>query len=310
MAEQWNRRNFLTAAAGVTALLPSLAQAQAQAAQPFLVGFAPEMGGKGSEEKWWHACDECMRMGFRYTETNNGSIRLVEAYADRSEKFKEEMGKRKLTMAGFALGSPMSDPDRREEVIDSNMRVARFLQAVGGSYITHLVSARMNPAAPQEESMTKKNLKDFAAAANELGKRMQQETGVKIALHADRSAVRAGMYDPLMEATDPRYFHAWADVGHMAGGGADPLELIRKYRSRLIGTHLKDWDPDTEGEVGGQRQKGSFVAPGRGIVNFPAIIAFLKETKFTGFNMVELDSQPYPTEEIRDYVVKTLGLRL
>ena len=308
MPNQWSRREFLIAS-GLAAFQPAVSQTQPQA---FILGFAPELGGKAGEEKWWHACDECMRLGFHYTETNNGNIRLVETYKDRPAKFKDEMAKRKLTMAGFAWSTTLSDRSRRQDVIDQNMQVARFLQAVGGKYITHLFSPRPNGSLSREqaiERITKEEIKDFAATANELGKRMQEETGIRIAYHTERTEARFHLFDSIMEATDPRYFHFWADVGHLTAGGANPLDLIKKYRSRLIGVHLKDYDPNFEVERNGRREKGWFVPIGKGIVKFAPIIAYLKETRFNGHAMIELDGQPDPTEQMRDYAVKELGLK-
>jgi len=299
-----NRRQCVAAlAAGLSAQPP----------QKFVVGFAPEMGGEGTEPRWWRACDECRRLGFRFVETNNTPLKLVEIYESKPALFKERMAQRNLTMAGFALATPMIEPARRREVIEGNLRVARFLKAIGGSYITHLFASESNPTVVGQKlpkNIIREGFKHFAATANQLGKRMLEETGIRIALHAEKGAVRAGVCDPIMDATDPRYFHFWADIGHLAGGGVDPLALLRKYRSRLIGTHLKDWDPNLETEFGGKREKGSFVMLGKGVVDFPGIIAYLLSTGFDGFNMVELRAQPDPTEEMKDYLTRRLGLRL
>jgi inosose dehydratase len=309
MADSFDRRRFLQTAAGFA----GSALAQPQGEQTFRIGFAPEMGGQGTIDAWWRACDECRRLGFRYVETNNGPLRLVENFGARPQQFKDEMAKRQLTLAGLALFTPMVERSQRQAVVAANMRVARFLQAVGGKYITHLFAASTNPTVEAQRlprHITAEGFKDFAATANEAGKLMKEELGIRIALHAEKEAVRAGVCDPIMEATDPRYFYFWADVGHLAGGGADPLALIRKYRARLIGTHLKDWDPKLESEFGGVKEKGSFVPPGKGIVDFPAIVAYLKETRFDGYNMVELSAQASPTQEMVDYLVTRLGLRL
>jgi inosose dehydratase len=309
MHRNLNRRQFVAAAAG-TVVLPLAAPAQDQT---FRIGFAPDMGSNGSIDAWWRACDECMRLGFHYVEANNGPLRLVETFGGRPKQFREEMAKRKLTLAGLALFTPMVDRNQRRQVIDANMRVARFLQAVGGKYITHLFAAGTNPTVETQKlprHMTREGFKDFAATANEAGKLMQEILGIRIALHAEKEAVRAGVCDPIMDATDPRYFYFWADVGDLAAGGQDPLAVIRKYRSRLIGTHLKDWDPKLESEFGGQKEKGSFLPPGKGTIDLPAIMAYLKETKFDGYNMVEVRAQATPTKEMADYLVGRLGLRL
>jgi len=310
MFTQLNRREFLRTAGGFAALA---APALAQQSQTFQVGFAPLAGMQSTEKMFWEACDECAKLGFHYIETDNTRLQIVEAYASRPAAFKEQMNQRGLTMVGFAQSSAMSDPAQREQVIERNLRVGRFLQAVGGKYITHLFSPRPNPAVPREkvlESMSKAEFQDFARTANELGKRLRGETGIRIGYHPEGGDVRTRIFDRILEATDPRYFDFWPDAGHLTAGGANPLEVYKKYRSRMIGTHFKDYDPNIERERNGRVTKGGFVPLGKGIVNFQPLVAFLKETKFTGHVMGELDGQPEATPVMRDYFVNTLKLKI
>jgi len=310
MENTLNRRVFLSATGGLAALgIPALAQQ----AQTFRVGFAPLAGMQSTEKMFWEACDECAKLGFHYIETDNTRLQIVEAYAKRPEAFKEQMDKRGLTMMGFAQSSAMSDPAQREQMIAQNLRIGGFLKAVGGKYITHLFSPRPNPAVPRDkllESMSSGEFLDFARTANELGKRLRGETGVRIGYHPEGGDVRARIFDRIMEATDPRYFDFWPDVGHLTAGGANPIEVLKKHRSRMIGVHFKDYDPNIERQRNGRTVKGGFVPLGKGAVNFPPLVAFLKETKFTGQVMGELDGQPEATPLMRDYLVNTLKLKI
>ena len=310
MSYQLNRREFLSSAGAVAALAAPLL---AQQNQTFRVGFAPLAGMQSTEKMFWEACDECAKLGFHYIETDNTRLQIVEAYATRPAAFKQQMDKRGLTMVGFAQSSAMSDPAQRDQVIEQNVRIGRFLQVVGGKYITHLFSPRPNPAVPREkvlESMSKEEFQDFARTANELGKRLRGETGVRIGYHPEGGDVRARIFDRILEATDPRYFDFWPDAGHLTAGGADPLEVYKKHYSRMIGTHFKDYDPNVEWQRNGRPVKGRFVPLGKGVVKFEPLVAFLKEVKFTGHVMGELDGQPEATPLMRDYFVKALKLRI
>jgi inosose dehydratase len=310
MENRLNRREFLSAAGGLAALdIPAVAQQD----QTFQVGFAPLAGMQSTEKMFWEACDECTKLGFHYIETDNTRLQIVEAYANRPAAFKDQMDKRGLTMVGFAQLSAMSDPAQREQVIARNLRIGGFLQAVGGKYITHLFSPRPNPAVPREkllESMSKEEFQDFARTANDLGKRLRGETGIRIGYHPEGGDVRARIFDRVMEATDPRYFDFWPDVGHLTAGGANPIEVFKKHRSRMIGAHFKDYDPSVKHQRNGRIIKGGFVPLGKGAVNFPPLVAFLKETKFTGHVMGELDDQPEATPLMRDYFVNKLKLKI
>ena len=310
MSYQLNRREFLSSAGAVAALAAPLL---AQQNQTFRVGFAPLAGMQSTEKMFWEACDECAKLGFHYIETDNTRLQIVEAYATRPAAFKQQMDKRGLTMVGFAQSSAMSDPAQRDQVIEQNVRIGRFLQVVGGKYITHLFSPRPNPVVPREkvlESMSKEEFQDFARTANELGKRLRGETGVRIGYHPEGGDVRARIFDRILEATDPRYFDFWPDAGHLTAGGADPLEVYKKHHSRMIGSHFKDYDPNAEWQRNGRPVKGRFVPLGKGVVKFEPLVAFLKEVKFAGHVMGELDGQPEATPLMRDYFVKALKLRI
>ena len=103
----------------------------------------------------------------------------------------------------------------------------------------------------------------------------------------------------IMEATDPRFIGLIADVAHLKLGGSDPAEVIRTYGRRLAALHLKDvrhdayeavrQSPDTRGSV-----KWFFCEIGRGVVDYPAVVASLRATRFHGWGIVELDSFEVP----------------
>lgn len=69
------------------------------------------------------------------------------------------------------------------------------------------------------------------------------------------------------------------DTGHLAAGGGDPVELIRRHADRVIHVHLKDFIPDPFG----------FHPLGRGSVDIEGVIRALQETGYDGWATVELD---------------------
>lgn len=68
------------------------------------------------------------------------------------------------------------------------------------------------------------------------------------------------------------------DMAHLAAGGGDPLEIIKKYYDRIKYVHLKDLSAD-----------GEFVPLGRGVLDLESIIQFFKEKEFDGDWLVECD---------------------
>ena len=159
----------------------------------------------------------------------------------------------------------------------------------------------------EDEEYRRVDIKACAENANEVARRLREETGIRIGYHPEQGDIRAGIYEPILESTDARYLDFMPDVGHIAASGLDPLPVYKKYRSRMIGTHLKDCNPDAEYERNGRRLRGRMVPFGQGVVKMPALIQFLRETKFTGQVMGEGGGS---NQAMRDYIVNTLELRI
>ena len=70
------------------------------------------------------------------------------------------------------------------------------------------------------------------------------------------------------------------DTAHLAAGGCDPAAEIRKYSDRIRHVHLKDFRKDPF----------QFLPLGEGDLDFPDIIAAIKESGYDSWLMVELDS--------------------
>lgn len=70
-----------------------------------------------------------------------------------------------------------------------------------------------------------------------------------------------------------------ADVAHLAAGGADPAEVIRRYSDRLEYVHLKDLEPDTH----------SFVPLGKGSLDIADIVRAIVDSGYRDWITIELD---------------------
>ncbi|MBM9432734.1 sugar phosphate isomerase/epimerase family protein [Flaviflexus equikiangi] len=86
------------------------------------------------------------------------------------------------------------------------------------------------------------------------------------------------------------------DTGHLACGGADVVELTKKYADRVSIVHAKDLHKDmtdkllTGEMVWGEGIKAGMFAPvGQGDIDFPTIVATLKDAGFDGYYVLEQD---------------------
>ena len=279
-----NRREFLLLASAIGG---RLSQAQTQAAQQFRAGTCA--GGRDAGA-FLKACDECSGLGYHYVESSGAGVRLVDVYASDPAKLKEELDQRHMTLIGYAHYCSMADPDKRAELIALHLRIGKTLQPLGTKYITHLLIPPEKPGVPTQKlpaAMTPEDFKNFGRNANEVGKRLREETGLHIGYHAETVDVAAGLVDPLMEAADPRYFDLVADVGHLTAGGLDAIQVCKRYSSRIITAHLRDYDPDAEYERNGQHMKGRFVPLGQGKIDLPGLLAYFRQIGFKGQLMAE-----------------------
>jgi len=92
-------------------------------------------------------------------------------------------------------------------------------------------------------------------------------------------------YAVILENLDARVTGWTPDVGHMANGGMNPLEMMKRYASLINLVHYKDWDGSPE-----------FCLMGRGKVDFVAITAWLMEQKYAGWVICE-DEGPQAVED-------------
>jgi inosose dehydratase len=131
--------------------------------------------------------------------------------------------------------------------------------------------------------------------------------GARIAFHP-----HAGTYvetpdevDRLASAIDAATLPFCLDVGHFLVGGGDPVEVIRRYGSRVEHVHLKDVDPEVlaglrDGTVSGfgaAIRRRLFTELGAGALDLDGVLAALAERRYDGWLMVEQDSSWGPPAE-------------
>jgi hypothetical protein len=116
-----------------------------------------------------------------------------------------------------------------------------FLAATGGKFlVTGLPMRRSRGERPA-------SFVDLAAATpiadlvNRIGA-ATLESGVQVALHTESHSVfwTPRDIDLFMLLTDPMYVAMCPDTGHIALGGADPVQVAGRHRDRLVIAHWKD----------------------------------------------------------------------
>jgi inosose dehydratase len=237
---------------------------------------------------------------------------ILKDFGDKPKALADLLKQHKLQFVALSGGGPRGNTYNDAEEIATQVKHASFMRDAGGLYLQMTDSAR-----PKDRKPESKDFKTLGRLLTEIGKRTT-DLGISMAYHNHMGSLGEGPdeVDALMDAADPRYVKLLLDVAHYAQGGGDPVRAIRKYRDRILFLHIKDVQT-TEGSGEGGASPYRFVELGRGRVDLPAVFAALKEIKFRGWAIVELDSVPdkmrTPKESAiisRKYIEEKLGLKV
>ena len=89
------------------------------------------------------------------------------------------------------------------------------------------------------------------------------------------------------------------DTGHSAFAGGDPLALLKAHVGRVVHIHCKDVRPAVLAKARAEDMsfmgavlEGIFTVPGDGALDYPEILAVLKDAGYTGWLVVEAEQDP------------------
>ena len=130
--------------------------------------------------------------------------------------------------------------------------------------------------------------KDDKAAAEVTRKltRAFREKGMKIAVHPHvrSNAENLGQLDALLKASKADICF---DTAHLEALRIDLPGFIRKYKNRIVLAHIKDLRAHVDpAKIDYDKD---FVDLGEGVVDFKAVVRALKDIKYKGWLMVEVD---------------------
>ena len=301
------RREFLARASAVAAAAASLGatvggQAAADAAggppQLFHVGYQIFSWGRYFPSAWWEAARECAAIGFPGIEGENTIANL---YAGREPEFSARMRQQPERLAAIYSTTDLDISSQFYVNRYKNLLAAKFAQPQGTKVLVI--------GGTEAQERTPAHFVEYARQANAIGKEVLETTGLQVGVHPHLGSLVQHRDDirRVMDTTDPRYFNLCPDVGHLAGGGMDPTEIVKTYASRVIHLHLKDWKRPVPGQLSG------FAELGTGEVDFPALVRELKTIGFHGWADVELDGAIDPAASARRnmaYLTKVLHLRV
>jgi inosose dehydratase len=236
------------------------------------------------------AIDEISSVGFRGIQLRSN---IVPKYADRPAALRELLESRRLTMVALSSGNLGVDPAVEREQLELHTRHAAFVRQVGGLYL-QIVDQR-----PAGRPVTAEDYRRLGQLLSELGKRTA-DLGVPLSYHHHMNSIgeRPEEIRAILDATDPRYVKFQLDTAHYQQGGGDPAQAVKEYAGRLLFLHIKDLEAPVPGEDPARSYR--FVELGRGKVDFKRVFDALREVKFSGWAVVELDRVPDPSRSPKE----------
>ncbi len=248
--------------------------------------------------------DEFVEAGYDATEWGPGM-------PEDPAELKVELDRRGLEMVGAFVGLGFRDADRYDAEMARAMEIARRLQATGGKLLIAAEAGDDRRRAEaghvvEADGLTDEQWRNLAKGLHDLADNLAP-MGMSVVFHnhVGTYVETPGETARLLDETDPAKVGWCLDIGHLAYGGGNSLEMLGTYGDRVRHIHLKD----VSGEVLAQAQAEnwsfgqalkSFIFPalGEGIAQVPECVAALLARGYDGWFVLEQDTTPDDPKDV------------
>lgn len=205
---------------------------------------------------------------------------------------------------GLVLDGDWRDPDRQKAIYQEVAEYADFLRDSGCEIMVAGLPIRTTWDAEPPLFIDHEYANGLARVINQMGY-ITAKRGVKLNIHPETHAVlwfRRDI-DLFLSLTDPVYVGFCPDTAHITTGGGNPSEILRAHSERITITHWKDAVGQvpvkmTLDENVFKSHHPYFARVGLGIVDWQEWVRTLREVKFDGWAIIELDAAANPPATI------------
>jgi sugar phosphate isomerase/epimerase len=198
-----------------------------------------------------------------------------------------------------------ADPADHARLIEMASAYAEFLHGCGAQILVTALPLRTSRDADPPRFVDLQLAASIADVLNRIGY-ATLKYGVKLALHPEAFSMLRNSRDAdlFMLLTDPTYVFLCPDTAQFSVAGSDPVAIVQRHRDRLLLTHWKDAAGPAPEDVAIDetiyaRQIQWFAPVGTGIVDWPAWMRLLRELRYEGWAVFELDSAADPVGDLR-----------
>jgi len=211
--------------------------------------------------------------GFAGIESEPG---MLGPYYDDPSRLKDLLAQFNLQLGAIAFVCNWANPDETEQERSEAERVFSYAKSFPE---THLVLVQ---APGKDRFNLRQRQENLISCVNAVAARAV-DRGLSCSYHPnspDGSVIRIeDDYKILFDGLDSRVVGFAPDTGHIARGGMDVVKILKTYRPLIKHIHFKDITASD-----------GWTAMGAGIIDFPGIVATLRDTGYTGWIMIEEES--------------------
>jgi inosose dehydratase len=243
-----------------------------------------------------------------------------------ARRFVESLG---LQVASGFFHGPFYEAGAEEQIYQAAIAKAKFASELGQDAIfvsalvsppeRHRIAGRVRPG--EKTALDATQMTRMARLLERIA-RLWHDHGITLCYHPHVATYVEAPHevDALMAETDPDLVKLGPDTGHLFFGGAEPLDVIRRYFPRVAGIHLKDVRRDVaeaarreELDYRQANARGLWTELGTGQIDFPALFALLRQRAWSGWVIVETDHTRFATalessRASRRYLKDTIGI--
>ncbi|GAA4548609.1 TIM barrel protein [Streptomyces collinus] len=247
--------------------------------------------------------DELARAGYEWLELGPYGYLPTDP-----QRLKAELDARGLKVSGGTAFGALHRPGAWDEMLAHVRRVAALTAAAGAHhlvFIPPMYRDEKTGAFTEPPELTPEQWAGFGRAADWLGRLLREEYDVRLVVHphADSHIQTQAEIERLLNESDSRYTNLCLDTGHVAYGGGDNLDLIRRFGDRVGYVHIKQMDPEILAQVAAEDlsfgeavQRGVCVSPPAGIPKPADVLHELARLEAELFVIVEQDLYPCAPE--------------
>ncbi|GGK84878.1 TIM barrel protein [Streptomyces flaveus] len=220
----------------------------------------------------------------------------------------EELAVRGLKVSGGTAFGALHRPEAWDDMLAHVRQVAALTAATGAHHLVFIPPMYRDEKTggfTESPELTAEQWAGFGRAADRLGKLLLDEYDVRLVIHphADSHIQTQPEIERLLNESDSRYTNLCLDTGHVAYGGGDNLDLIRRFGERVGYVHIKQMDPEILVQVATEKlsfgeavKRGVCVSPPAGVPKPDDVVAELARLDAELFVIVEQDLYPCAPE--------------